>query len=115
MDLSQVFPTQGPVSTTSANIDQQSETKNVSSDKIFLTIISPQDGDTLGSTNATVKGKTVPNADVFVNDQTTKADVNGNFSVNIGLDEGANQITVSANDAEGNATQQDLSVSVVSF
>ena len=76
---------------------------------------SPQDGSTLDSTNVTVKGKTTPDADVFVNDQSGKADVNGNFSISIGLDEGANQIVVSANDSLGNATEQDLNVTVTSF
>jgi len=91
------------------------EAGSVTSDKISLTVTSPKDGDVLGSTNAVIKGKTTPSADVFVNDQSGKADTNGNFLISIGLDEGANLIVVSANDAEGNATQQDLNVTVVSF
>lgn len=85
------------------------------SDKISLVVTSPKDGDTLGSTNVTVKGKTSPNADIFVNDQSGKADVNGNFSISVGLDEGSNVIVVSANDSLGNATEQDLTVTVASF
>jgi hypothetical protein len=88
---------------------------NITSDKIPLTVVSPKDGDTLGSTNATVKGKTAANAEVFVNDQAGKADVLGIFSINVGLDEGENQIEVSANDSEGNVSQLVLSVTVVSF
>ena len=104
------------VSPTSDGITPESqETGSVTSTKISLIITSPVNGSTLDSTNVSVKGKTSPNAEVFVNDVTGKADANGNFSVSIGLDEGSNLITVSANDAEGNASQQDLNVTVVSF
>jgi hypothetical protein len=91
------------------------ESGNVTSSKISLVVTSPLNGATLGSTNATVKGKTSPQAEVFVNDQEGTADINGNFSVNVGLDEGINQIVVLANDADGNAAEQDLTVTVVSF
>jgi hypothetical protein len=90
-------------------------TGNATSNKISLIITSPKNGDTLDSTNATVKGKTSANADVFVNDQSGKADANGNFSISIGLDEGSNVIVVSANDSVGNATEQNLNVTVASF
>jgi hypothetical protein len=103
--VSQETPSPEPVQTVVPTI----------SNKISLTISSPADGTTLSSTNVTVKGKTTPNADVFVNDQTGKADASGNFSISIGLDEGANQIVVSANDSIGNATEQDLNVTVSSF
>jgi hypothetical protein len=87
----------------------------VASTKISLVVTSPQDGSTLSSTNVTVKGKTSPNADVFVDDQSGKADASGNFAISIGLDEGQNQIVVSANDSVGNAAEQDLNVTVTSF
>ena len=98
---------------TSETVNQK--TGAITSNKISLTVTSPVNGDTLGSTNATVKGKTTSGADVFVNDQSGKADANGNFSISLGLDEGANIIDVSANDADGNATQQELNVTVISF
>lgn len=87
----------------------------VTSGKISLVVTSPKDGSTLSSTNVTVKGKTSPSADVFVDDQSGKADASGNFAVSIGLDEGQNQIVVSANDSLGNAAEQDLNVTVTSF
>lgn len=87
----------------------------VTSDKIPLTVTSPKVGETLGSTNATVKGKTAPFAEVFVNDQSGKADAAGNFSINVGLDEGDNQIEVSVNDSDGNVSQLILNIVVVSF
>jgi hypothetical protein len=91
------------------------ETGSVASNKISLTVTSPKNGDTLDSTNVTVKGKTTPGADVFVNDVVGKADASGNFSISIGLDEGSNVIVVSVNDSVGNATEQDLNVAVASF
>lgn len=91
------------------------ETGSIASNTISLDVTSPIDGETLSSTNATVTGKTVPSAEVFVNDATDKADTNGNFSINISLDEGQNEIVVSANDANGNVAEKDLTVTVASF
>lgn len=112
--LSQISTTQTEnVETGATPVGETSE--GVTSSKILLTITSPLDGATLDSTNVTVKGKTSPKADVFVNDQEGTADANGNFSISIGLDEGSNLVTVSANDAEGNVSQKDLNITVVSF
>jgi len=91
------------------------ETGSVTSKKISLVLISPKNGDNLTSTNVTVTGKTVPGADVFVNDAEGKADVNGNFSITLGLDEGSNQITVNANDADGNVAEETIIVNISSF
>jgi hypothetical protein len=112
INIPQILPTQNSNPTSKTG---NGETGSVASTKISLTIISPKDGDILGSTDASVKGKTTPGAEVFVDDQEGKADVNGNFTINIGLDEGQNQIVVLANDADGNAAEQDLSVTVASF
>lgn len=100
------------------NISEEKRTEvagQVVSDKIGLTVTSPENGTTLSSTNVNVKGKTSPNADVFVNDQFGKADVNGNFSISLGLDEGQNQIVIDANDADGNVAEKTLTVNVASF
>lgn len=85
------------------------------SDKISLSISSPANGATLSSAKVTVSGKTSPNAEVFINDQSTTADASGNFSLNLTLDEGSNNLVVSANDAEGNVAEQNLTVTVESF
>lgn len=92
-----------------------SENGSVSSEKIYLIITSPKDGATLNTSTVTVQGKTVPNAEVFVDDKSGKADANGNFSISEDLDEGKNQIVVNANDANGNVTEQDLTVNVSTF
>jgi hypothetical protein len=91
------------------------ETGDINSNKISLTVVSPVNGATLNSTSVTLTGKTSPGADVFVNDQQTKADANGNFSFKLTLDEGQNGLVVTANDADGNVAEQDISVNVQSF
>lgn len=78
---------------------------------ISLTINSPANGLEVVTPNVTVVGKTAPNAEVFVNDASGKADVNGLFSVSTSLDEGENTIVVTANDANGNSAEQEVTVS----
>ena len=80
-----------------------------------LTVTYPANNATLSSSSLTLTGKTAPNADVFVNDQTTKADANGNFSVKLTLDEGQNGVVVNANDVNGNVAEVDLSVNVQTY
>jgi hypothetical protein len=91
------------------------ETGSVNSKDVKLIVAYPANGSTLNSTALTVIGKTSPGAEVFINDQATKADANGNFSLKIALDEGKNGLAVTANDAFGNVAEQDLSVNVQSF
>lgn len=78
--------------------------------EITLTITSPTNGATVTTATTVVRGKTKPNAEVFVNDEDTIADANGNFSVTLSLDDGENPIVVSANDADGNIAERELSV-----
>ena len=78
--------------------------------EITLTITSPSDGATVTSATVTVKGKTAPRAEVFINDVSTVADANGNFSANITLDEGENPIVIFANDADGNVAEKEITV-----
>lgn len=93
------------------------ENKEIGNDQesIPLTITSPENGAKLTSTNVSVKGKTVPNAEVFVNDAEGTADANGNFSISIGLEEGENQIIINANDEKGNVAEKVLTVTISSF
>jgi hypothetical protein len=76
----------------------------------MLSVTSPADKSTVTSPTVTVRGKTAPNADVFVNDAEAKADANGSFAVSVTLDEGENPIVISVNDADGNYAEQELSV-----
>lgn len=77
---------------------------------ITLTISSPSNNTTVSGSSLTVKGKTVSGAEVFVNDLETKADTSGNFSVSLTLEEGENYILVVANDATGNYSEKELSI-----
>lgn len=83
---------------------------SVIASEISLTISSPVNGATLTTETVVVRGKTKPNAEVFVNDETTVADTSGNFSVTLTLDEGDNPIVVSANDTDGNIAERELIV-----
>lgn len=85
------------------------------SSKIFLEISQPQDGATIDDLSVFVKGKTLPRAEVFINEVETKANSQGNFSARITLDEGENLIYVLANDAEGNFLEKEITVIVESF
>lgn len=82
--------------------DQKTESQNVASDKIELTVSA--------DVNGKVSGKTKANAEVFVNEKELKADANGNFSTNLVLDEGENFIVVSVNDEDGNTAEENLTV-----
>lgn len=82
---------------------------------IFVDITTPADGSKVSSSSVIVRGKTIPNADVFVNDADTKADANGNFSVRVSLDEGENDIAVIANDSVGNFIEKDILVTSETF
>lgn len=85
-------------------------TPTPANNQITLDVTSPIDGSTVSSPNITVSGKTLPGADVFVNNTELTADANGNFSIQVTLDEGNNQITVSANDNSGFSSEKDLTV-----
>jgi len=77
---------------------------------ITLTILTPANNSTVTSSVVAVKGKTVANGEVFVNDVEAKADSSGNFSVSLTLDEGENYILIVANDINGNYSEKDLTV-----
>src|SRR3989344_3638579 len=55
---------------------------------LFLDVTSPTDGAKVSSSTLLVSGKTLPSAEVFVNDSESEADINGVFKVKIELEEG---------------------------
>lgn len=83
---------------------------DVKEQSISLVITAPKNNTTVSSPTITVKGKTVPKADVFVNEKETTADTTGNFSLSYTLEEGENSILVIANDADGNASEAELTI-----
>ena len=62
--------------------------------------------------NITVKGQTVPDAVVIVNDQTDIADANGNFSISVSLEDGPGVIDIIAVNDNGDQGEIMLMVNV---
>ena len=69
--------------------------------KVFLTITSPVDGTTVSQNKVTVSGKTLPGAEVSVNEVELTAGADGKFSVTVSLEEGENPILITAGNEEG--------------
>lgn len=83
---------------------------NPAKNQIMLTVTSPANNASVTVPTVTVRGKTLPNAEVFVNDTQTKADATGTFAASVTLDEGENPIVIVANDDQGNSAEQELMV-----
>lgn len=77
-----------------------------------LTITSPTDGQTFyeDSREIVVAGKTDKDANVKVNDYVVVVDNEGNYAKKLQLNEGENEIKVTANDNAGNVTQKSIKV-----
>lgn len=99
----QTSPNTGVNTVTTGKAD---ESKN----QISLAVLQPVDGQTTSLSSIAVKGTTVPNADVTVNDVDLKADAQGNFSTSVTLDEGDNVIAVVSVDQNGQISEKDLTV-----
>jgi len=84
-------------------------------EEVFLDIESPKDKDTVSSSLLNIKGTTVAGAELFINDKEDKADKDGNFSVNITLEEGENILIIIMNDSQGNYIEKQLTVTLKSF
>lgn len=78
--------------------------------QIALTITKPVDQTVVTTPTVVVSGKTVPNADVSVNDQELTADAQGNFSVTVNLEDGDNYIDITVNDQNGQSAQKEIMV-----
>lgn len=99
-------PTESAVKNNSATIVSEENTPS----NFPLTITQPLNKSIIINQNISVSGKTTPNAEVAINDVDTKADINGNFSVNLMLDEGENIISVIGNDENGNYKEKEITV-----
>ena len=75
-----------------------------------LEIVSPIEGEVVNKPGITLSGKTEALAEVFVDDKELKADENGGFSVNLTLDEGENEIAVTANNVTGEFAEKTIKV-----
>ena len=79
---------------------------------VSLSVDNPHDGDSFSKdqNSVVVSGKTDPDAKVTVNDFWAIVDDNGNYTYNLHLNNGDNQIKVIATDPAGNKTENDLKV-----
>ncbi len=77
-----------------------------------LTVSTPSDGQSFSKdqNTALVTGKTDPNVTVTVNGFWAVIDENNNFSYNLPLQNGDNQIKIIATDQAGNKTEKDIKV-----
>lgn len=91
--------------------EEESEIKEVSQG-LSLEVYEPKDNEVVNKPNLTIRGKTSPLAEVFVNEKELKADPQGNFSTVLSLDEGENVITVAASDVQGNYAEKELAVTL---
>jgi hypothetical protein len=86
--------------------------KNPDISEIPLTVTTPPNGQTVNSPNIVIKGTTVANAEVLINDTNATADENGNFESSLLLSPGENDITIVANDENGNYAEKTISVTL---
>lgn len=73
-------------------------------------VVDNKDGSIVKTNKVTIKGATVPKAEVFINDLGLVADAKGNFSGTITLDEGDNPISIIAVDENGNYSEKEITV-----
>ncbi len=78
--------------------------------QIPLTIISPLENSVASTPQITIKGQTLAKAEVFINDVSITADATGNFVITFDLEEGENDINITANDALGNYSEKELMI-----
>ncbi len=103
---------QGVNNSTTTQPTEGTQMTQKSSGTLTLVVTQPQDGADLSSVTVTVSGKTAPKAEVSVNDKSLTADASGNFTTTITLDEGDDEINVTANDANGNFAEKTISVNL---
>lgn len=88
----------------------ESETEKPVSAGLILNITSPTNNSTVSTSSVKLQGQTTAGAEIFVNDLETKADSQGNFSLNLKLEEGENEFAIIATDDEGNSAETTLTV-----
>ena len=87
----------------------QAQTTN-DNQSIRLNLLQPLNKVVVNEKRFLLKGNTSPFADVFVNQQSLKADEQGNFSTLVNLEEGLNNLVVVVNDQKGNFSEKEIMV-----
>ena len=78
--------------------------------KLELEILSPVDGLITSIPTIVLNGSSAPFTEVQIDDKVIKADMYGNFSTKITLDEGDNEIVITANNEDGDYVEKTLLV-----
>jgi len=85
-----------------------------SSSQLSLVIISPEDNSIINKEKINISGKTSSGATVVITyeegEKIIEADNNGNFNIDITLVGGANEITISTYDEDGNEATKTLNL-----
>jgi hypothetical protein len=93
-----------------AEAKQDTTTMVTKIEQITLSVFSPSNKSTVTTSKVLVKGKTLPKAEIYANEAEGIADANGMFSLSVTLDDGDNDIIVTAVDAEGNVAETVVTV-----
>jgi hypothetical protein len=101
--LSSTASLQEALSDAIETVQTQSQKVGISPSGFSLEISSPENGATVSTAVLEVAGKTVPGAEVFVNETLVKLDKNGNFRQRVTLQEGENFILITAGNETGDA------------
>lgn len=81
-------------------------------ENIFLEVTEPANNSIVSNSGISLRGKTVGDATVFMNEQEIKANANGEFSTTVNLDEGVNLIYIVAADEYGNYVEKEITVTL---
>lgn len=75
-----------------------------------LDISSPKDGDSVNTSSITIVGQVDPGSTLSINEHLQIVDPNGNFQASINLQNGDNNLKITATDTAGNQTTKQLLV-----
>lgn len=84
--------------------------KATNKEEVGLQVIEPKDWSIAKSSNIRVSGKTVPEADVFIQNKRFQADAEGSFQLLQTLEVGINYIAVAVSNAEGKLSEKEIIV-----
>jgi len=111
--LKQAVPEQ-TLPTSQVQEEEKTPSPTLPPSQISLTITSPEDNSIINKEKIDISGKTSSKATVVITyeegEKIIEADENGNFASEITLVGGANEITVSAYDQDGNETTKTLNL-----
>jgi hypothetical protein len=94
---------QETLSDTVKTVQNESAKLGILPNSFLLEVSSPENGVTVAKGVVEVTGKTVPGAEVFVNEAQVKVDKDGNFRQKVTLQEGENFILITAGNEVGDA------------